>query len=95
MNTENTLNASAARMANGWAAIIEFPNGGRQRFSSRHGTMDAAILEARHGIKCRIEYPNCTVRDPNPHELMVLEELENRAWQNTLKTEYYLNEGPR
>jgi hypothetical protein len=88
----NQLTASSSRRANGWAAVIEFPNGGRQLFSSRHGTMEAAILEAKHGIECRIKYPQCVVRDSNSHELMVLETI---AFDDELKKEDYLNEGPR
>ena len=88
----NQLTASSSRRANGWAAVIEFPNGGRQLFSSRHGTMEAAILEAKHGIECRIKYPQIAVRDPNSHELMVFDRI---AFDNELKKEDYLNEGPR
>jgi hypothetical protein len=54
--------------------------------------MEAAILEAKHGIECRIKYPQCVVRDPNSHELMVLETI---AFDDELKKEEYLNEGPR
>lgn len=67
------------RMANGWAAVLAFPNGGRQLFSSRHGTMDDALEEARHSLKVRIEYEGFTVPDPQPNCLQVLEEIGSRC----------------
>ena len=62
------INATADRRANGWRAVLEFPNGGRQCMSSRHGTMQEATKEAVKCRKVRLEYPAACVRDPRPFE---------------------------
>lgn len=62
------LEPKAQRKADGWYAVIEFPNGGRQVFSTRHGTMDAAIAEADHALRIRVHTPEACVRDPQPNE---------------------------
>lgn len=64
------IKATATRRAHGWHAVLEFPNGGRQVYTSQHGTMDSAIVEARQILSARSMYPNSAVRDPRAHELM-------------------------
>ena len=71
MNPE-AIKASADRRANGWRPVLEFPNGGRQCFASRYGTMSEATKVANKGRKLRIEYPDSTVRDPQPNECQEL-----------------------
>ena len=66
--TRNEINATADRRANGWRAVLEFPNGGRQCFASRYGTMNEAIKAARKCKQARINYPSGVVRDPMPNE---------------------------
>lgn len=75
MNARNiTIRATSQRMADGWTAVLEFPNGGRMRFSARHGTQEAAELEAAHGRKCRLAWPECAVPDPEANRLVDLRE---------------------
>lgn len=75
MKTEIT--ASCDRRANGWAAVLEYPNGGRQRFAQRFGTMEDAQKEARHLLRVRLAYPYPygVIQDPLPNRLMDLEEI--------------------
>lgn len=56
MNSQE-IDATTSRRADGWAAVLAFTNGGRQLFSSRHGTHDSALLEAQHAKRARLEYP--------------------------------------
>jgi hypothetical protein len=74
MTTIKDARATAARKANGWVAVLEFPNGGRQEFTSRHGTMESAEMEARHAKSVGERYPDSVVPDPKPHCLMILED---------------------
>ncbi len=67
------IKPSVDRMANGWAAVLEFPNGGRQRMSSRHGTMESALSDARRCLRVRLNYPESCIRDPGPNQLVCLE----------------------
>ena len=78
-NESNDMNIKAAcdRMANGWAAVLEFPNGGRQRMFSRFGTMDEALKDARHCLRVRLNYPEGCIRDPGPNQLICLEANQN------------------
>ncbi len=62
------ITATADRRANGWRAVLEFSNGGRQCMSSRHDSMDAAVKEATKCRNIRLEYPEGCVRDPRPFE---------------------------
>ena len=71
MKTE--ISASCDRRANGWAAVLEYPNGGRQRFAQRFGTMEDAQKEARKLLRVRLAYQECVITDPKPHSLMDLE----------------------
>jgi hypothetical protein len=72
MKTLESIEATTTRKANGWHAVLAFPNGGRQVFSAPHGTMDAAMQEARHAKRAGDLYPQCRIRDPRPHELIEL-----------------------
>ncbi len=69
------MKATCSRKSNGWVAVIEFDNGGRQEFSTRHGTMEQATSEAEHALKLRIANPDLCVPDPKPNTLMVLSEM--------------------
>ena len=70
------LTPAAQRDANGWRAVIEFPNGGRQVFTTRHGTMDAAVAEADHALRLRIKVgPTACVPDPQPNAYQELSSL--------------------
>ena len=69
------ITASTQRLANGWAPVLEFPNGGRQLFSSRHGTMDSALLEAKWSLLARLNYPECACPDPEANTLQILADL--------------------
>lgn len=75
----NEIKATADRRANGWRAVLEFPNGGRQCMASRYGTMEAAIREAKRCLRGRLRYPESCVRDPNPFEC---QELEDKTWRD-------------
>lgn len=72
----SAIRATTSRLADGWVAVLEFTNGGRQRFSSRHGTMESAQMEADHALKVRVEMPQACVPDPAPHSLMLLEDRQ-------------------
>lgn len=69
------IKASCDRRANGWAAVLEFPNGGRQRFAQRFGTMEAAQAESANLLRVRLAYPSAVIADPQPNALMDLETL--------------------
>ena len=71
--TDAMPNPAAQRDANGWRAVIEFPNGGRQVFASRHGTFEAAYAEADHAMRIRIKHPEACVRDPRANEYQEIE----------------------
>ena len=64
----NEIVATADRRANGWRPVLEFPNGGRQCFSSRYGTMEQATRAAQGCRRARIQHPDGVVRDPQPNE---------------------------
>jgi len=66
--------ASTARKADGWAAVLEFPNGGRQVFAQRFGSMESAQREAKNLLRVRLTYPDGVIPDPAPHTLMDLGE---------------------
>jgi len=70
--TNQEINATADRRANGWRPVLEFSNGGRQCFASRYGTMAEATKAAQKGRKARIEHPESVVRDPLAHECQEL-----------------------
>lgn len=78
------ITATTARKADGWAAVLEFPNGGRQLFSSRHGTMESAQREAAHARLMRLACctPGNCVPDPAPNSLMILE--DRATWPDLL-----------
>ena len=62
------IKPTVQRKANGWAAVLEFPNGGRQVFSQRFGTLKEAQREAEKLKRVRLTYPNCTIPDPQPNQ---------------------------
>jgi hypothetical protein len=80
MSTLNTMKqeirATVARRANGWAAVLEYPNGGRQMFSSRFGTMDEAQREAISLLHVRTSYPEGVIADPAANQLMDLDQSD-------------------
>lgn len=71
--TLKDIRATSDRKADGWRAVLEFPNGGRQLFSSRHGTKESADREAQHARRARVNYPACVIADPGPNMLQDLE----------------------
>jgi len=76
-SNDTGIKATADRMANGWAAVLEFPNGGRQRFVSRYGTMEEAKRDAAKCLRVRLNYPNGVIRDPDPNQLMDMSDYLN------------------
>jgi len=71
-SNDTNIKASADRMANGWAAVLEFPNGGRQRFSQRFGTMDEARRESACLLRARLNDPSGVIHDPAPNSLVLV-----------------------
>ena len=61
------------RRANGWRAVLEFPNGGRQCFATRYGTLDEALRESERMAQTRNDHPEWVARgwlvpDPQPNQ---------------------------
>lgn len=75
-NQANEIKATADRRADGWRAVLEFSNGGRQCMSSRHGTMESAVREAQGCLRNRIANPEGCVRDPRPFECQELQQCQ-------------------
>ena len=67
------ITASSSRKANGWAPVLEYPNGGRVVGQQRLGSMAEAIQEAKELIACMAEYPEAfTECHPEPHQCIDL-----------------------
>jgi hypothetical protein len=70
----NDVKASCNRYANGWGAVLEYSNGGRQLFSQRFGTMEDAVAESNHLIRMRDKYPQEVISDPAPNACQIVGE---------------------
>ena len=66
------ITASTSARSNGWAAVLEFPNGGRQLFPSRYTSHDAALNAATHALRNRLAYPEACIPDPDAHTLQIV-----------------------
>ncbi len=71
-----SITASTSSRANGWVAVLEFPNGGRQQGASRYGSHDSALLTAKSMRRNRLENPEFVVPDPAPNTLQDLSERQ-------------------
>jgi hypothetical protein len=79
------ITASTARLSDGWAAILEFPNGGRQQGGARHGSHDSALLTAKSMRRNRLDNPEFVVPDPAPHTLQDLSAKQPEAVYYTIR----------
>lgn len=66
-----------ARKADGWAPVVDYPNGGRIVGQQRCATPEAAIIEAREYIDCVRDCPQAFKNNhPGPNQCIDLGERE-------------------
>lgn len=72
MKTKTKIIATTSRKENGWCAVLEFPNGGRQVMAPRYGSMDSAQRYANKCLRVRLAYPNSCIVDPQENQCVEL-----------------------